>query len=76
MCVTFQPSDYAIVNESITIKYLHEYRLYADPGARGRGSGPPWKIKKAIGFLSSTGLDALENHKATKPTFTVVGSSK
>ena len=30
---------------------------------------------KAIGFLSNTGPDLLENHKATKPAFNVGPSS-
>ena len=43
---------------------------------RDRESGPlPLKNPKAIGFLSNTGLDPLENHKATKPVFNVRPSS-
>ena len=44
-------------------------------GSRGgdRGSRPPPEKKKHknIGFLSNTGPDPLENHKATKPVFIV-----
>ena len=36
------------------------------PIQRGdRGSGPPLKNHKKIGFLSNTGEDSLKNHKAT-----------
>ena len=40
-------------------------------GGGGRGSGYPlpWKITKAIGFLSNTSPDSLEIHKVTKPEF-------
>ena len=44
---------------------------YADP-ERGGGLGTrPLGNHKAIGFLSNTGPDSLENHKATctKPDF-------
>ena len=40
----------------------------------GQGSGPPpppLKNHKEIGFLSNTGPDPLEKHKATKPAFVV-----
>ena len=42
-------------------------------GSRGgeRGSGPPLKNHKNIGFLCNTGPDPLKNHKATKPAFNV-----
>ena len=42
-------------------------------GSKGgdRGSGPPVKNHKNIGFLSNTGLNPLENHKATKLAFNV-----
>ena len=41
-------------------------------GRTQRGdSPPPLKNHKIIGFLSKTGLDPLENHKATKPAFKV-----
>ena len=36
-----------------------------------RGSGPPLKNHKNIGFLINTGPDSLKNHKATKPAFNV-----
>ena len=35
-------------------------------GGGGRGSGSPLENHKAIGFLSNTGPDPLENHKNTK----------
>ena len=38
-------------------------------GEGDRGSGPPEKNHKNIGFLSKTGPDPLKNHKATKPVF-------
>ena len=52
-------------------------RTCADPEGRGggRGSRPPLKIHKNKGFLSNTGPDHLENHKATKPAFNVGPSS-
>ena len=37
-------------------------------GGGGTGGLDPLKIKK-IGFLSNTGPDPLNNHKATKPAF-------
>ena len=39
-------------------------------GSRGRGgsgSGPPTENHNHIGFLSNTGPDPLNNHKAIKP---------
>ena len=53
---------------------------YVDPeggggGGGDRGSGPPLKNHKAIGFLSNTGPDPLKNHKATKPAHNVGPSS-
>ena len=47
-------------------------------GSRGGTEGPdPTSLKshKHIGFLSNTGPDPLENHKATKPAFNVRPSS-
>ena len=47
--------------------YLSFISLYPMGGSReGRGSGPPLKNHKNIGFLSNTDPDPLENHKATK----------
>ena len=40
----------------------------ADPEG-DRGSGSPLKNHKNIGFLSNTGPDPLEYHKATKSSF-------
>ena len=36
-----------------------------------RGSGPPLKNHKNIGFSSNTGPDPLKNREATKPAFNV-----
>ena len=42
----------------------------ADPEGWGQGvQNPPLKNHKNIGFLSNTGPDPLENHKASKPAF-------
>ena len=50
---------------------LIAYHLpWADPERGDRGSEPPLKIKKNMGF-SNTGPDSLNNHKATKPAFNV-----
>ena len=51
----------------------HQERVLSMGGSKGgggedRGSGPPLKNHKNIGFLSNTGPDPLKNHKATKPT--------
>ena len=43
----------------------------ADPDGGDRGFGPPLENPKTIGFLSNTGADHQENHKATKPAFNV-----
>ena len=40
-------------------------------GGGGRGSGPPLKNHKNIGFLSNSGPDPLKNHEATEPVFNV-----
>ena len=40
-------------------------------GSRGSRPPPPLKNYKNIGFLSNTGPDPLNNHKATKPAFNV-----
>ena len=61
---------------------LHE-AAWADPegggggggGGGGRGSGPPLKNHKNIGFLSNAGPDSLKNHKSIKPAFNFVHSS-
>ena len=44
-------------------------------GGGGRGSGPPLKNHKNIGFLSNAGPDSLKNHKSIKPAFNFVHSS-
>ena len=44
-------------------------------GEGDRGSGPPLKNHKNIGFLSNAGRDPLKNHKAAKPAFNVGQSS-
>ena len=41
----------------------------------GQGIRTPLKNHKYIGFLSNTGPDPLESHKATKPAFNVESSS-
>ena len=44
--------------------------------SRGRqGVGAPPEKSQNIGFLSKTGPDRLNNHKATKPAFNVGPSS-
>ena len=43
----------------------------ADPEG-DRGSGPPWKITKNIGFLSNTGSDPLKNQAAIQ-CWTIIG---
>ena len=47
-------------------------RIQRGSGGRSSRPPPPWKIT-ATGFLSNTAPDHLENHKATKPAFNVVG---
>ena len=59
--------SFLTLNESI--------RSYADSEGWDRGSGPPQKNHKAIGFLSNTGPDPLKIHKAPKPAFNVWSSS-
>ena len=44
-------------------------------GGGGRGSGPPLKNHKNMGFLSNAGPDSLKNHKSIKPAFNFVHSS-
>ena len=44
-------------------------------GGGFRGSGPPLKNHKNIGFPCNTGQDPLKNYKATKPAFNVGPSS-
>ena len=46
-------------------------------GSRGedRGSGPPLKNHKHIGFLGNTGPDPLKTHKAANTAFNVGPSS-
>ena len=43
----------------------HTKLSWADPEGGCRGSGPPLKNHKNIGFLSNTGPDPPENHKAS-----------
>ena len=52
------------------------FRMKPMHGSRGGRQGglehpPPLENYKAIGFLSNTGSDPLENHKATKPAINV-----
>ena len=42
---------------------------WADAERGTGGLDPSLKNHKNIGFLSNTGLNPLENHKATKPAF-------
>ena len=44
-------------------------------GGGNRGSGPPLKNHKAIGFLSKTGPDPLKNQIGTLPAFNFGPSS-
>ena len=44
-------------------------------GGGGRGLVPPHKNRTNIWFLSNTGPNPPENHKATKPEFNVGPSS-
>ena len=44
-------------------------------GGGDRGSGPPLKNHKNIGFLSNVGPDSLKNLKSIKPAFNFVHSS-
>ena len=44
-------------------------------GDRGQGPPPPLENHIAIGFLSNTSPDTLDNHKATMPAFNVGPSS-
>ena len=60
----------AIHDENINFSGLI---AYADPGVLGGGGGgrgpdPSGKLQ-SYKFLSNTGPDPLENHKATKPAF-------
>ena len=50
---------------------MHSSCADPDGGGGGRGSRPPLKNHKNIGFLSNTGPDPLTNHKATKLAFNV-----
>ena len=38
-------------------------------GGGGQGVQTPLKNNRKYGFFNNTGLDPLENHKATKPVF-------
>ena len=53
------------------------YCVFHAPMKRGRtgGMAPSLENREATGFLSNTGLDPLENHEATKPSFNVGSSS-
>ena len=44
-------------------------RISRGGGGRGYGHLHPLGNHKSIGFLSSTGLVPLENHKVTQPLF-------
>ena len=51
------------------------YLTSADPEGGTGGPDPPLEYHKNIGFHSSTGLDPLKNHKASKLAFNVGPSS-
>ena len=51
--------------------YVHVIMRESTVGGGGRGSRPPEKNHKNIGFPSNTGLDPLKNCKATKLEFNV-----
>ena len=73
--LTYEPSLLAYAT-STKIKYFHHPGACADPeGGGDRGSGPPLKNHKIIGFPSNTGPDLLKHHKSTKPAFNVLPSS-
>ena len=57
----------------VSAQYMGGSRGGGGGGGGGGGArGPdPMKNHKNIGFLSNTGLDPLQNHKATKPAFDV-----
>ena len=48
---------------------------WVDPEGGGGGAGGPDPLKnhKNIGFLSKTGLNPLENHKATIQCWAIIG---
>ena len=50
-------------------------RIGGSRGGGDRGSGPPLKNRKNIGFICNAGPDPLKNHKASEPAFNVVPSS-
>ena len=66
---------YAILHEMfVNLDPCLIYLCRVDPeggGVGGQGSRPPMDNHKAIGFLSSTGPDPLENCKTSKPEFAV-----
>ena len=58
-------------SNGISIMWLNGAHGRIQRGGGDRGSGPPLKNHKTLGFLSNTGPDPLKNHKATKPAFNV-----
>ena len=62
--VLAQCTGYLVVLAAVSI-------TYADPeaGEQGVRTPPPLKKLKAVGFLSNTGDDLLQNQKATKLEF-------
>ena len=55
-----------------TSKPYYVYYFRYTCGSRGGfGVGTPLENHKALGFLSSTDWDPLENNEATKPAFNV-----
>ena len=68
--------EYYLCENLLLSQYLHYIirGTCADPD-RGQGVQTPLENYKAIGFLSNTGPDSLENHKDTKPEFNIGSSS-
>ena len=60
---------------SITCSHVYYARIQRGGGGKWSGHPPPLKNHKAIGYLSNTSPDPLENQKATKPAFNVGPSS-
>ena len=66
------------IGKYITTSYKSSRILHTCMGGfrlGDRGSGPPQKNPRNIGFHSNTGPNPLKKHKATKPAFNVGPSS-
>ena len=55
------------LSEPMLLINCSEYHVRIQRG--DRGSGPPLKNHKNIGFLSNSGPDPLKNYEATEPAF-------